>query len=186
MKKFLCAAALTMFAVSAAPVHAEYISYRSHDAGVESAQLRLKQMGYYRGKLDGVNGPRTSTALAMFQRDNGLMATGSYDYYTQAALFPSNYAPSYLTYAASQPHAYSIGYAVPLKAYTNGVMVQTQYVQPQMIQAQPIQAQPIAYAAQLPVARPIAYTYGISEAVRYGNYYTPAGSQITTVVPQPW
>ncbi len=174
MKAFLCAAALVLCVASVAPAQAAYISYRSHDSGVEAAQMRLKQMGYFVGKVDGINGPRTSNALASFQRDHGLMATGNYDYYTQAALFPVYNTTPYYATASMYPtmqYAYPVTYTVPLNTYRAGGTY----------------AQPIAYAAQLPVAnRPIAQTYEISEAVRYGNYYTPAGSQITTVVPRPW
>lgn len=178
-KAFLCAAALVLSVASAAPASAAYISYRHHDAGVEAAQMRLKQMGYFVGKVDGINGPRTSNALAAFQRDNGLMATGNYDYYTQAALFPVYQTAPYYTTASMVPayvqpnyvQAMPVAYTVPLNAYRAGATY----------------AQPIAYAAELPSAnRPIAQTYAISEAVRYGNWYTPAGSQITTVVPRPW
>lgn len=175
-KAFLCAAALVLCVASAAPANAAYISYRHHDAGVEAAQMRLKQMGYFVGNVDGINGPRTSNALASFQRDYGLMPTGNYDYYTQAALFPVYNTMPYYTTASMyptvvQPMAVPVAYTVPLNAYRAGGTY----------------AQPIAYAAELPSAnRPIAQTYAISEAVRYGNYYTPAGSQITTVVPRPW
>jgi len=175
-KALLCAAVLTLFAASAAPAHAEYISYRSHDDGVQAAQMRLKQMGYYVGKVDGINGPKTSNALAQFQRNNGLYVTGNYDYYTQSMLFPVyNTAynnPYYRSYGYVQSgYAYPVAYAVPLNDYRAGATY----------------AQPVAYAAQLPMtARPIATTYSISEAVRYGNYETPVGSPITTVVPRPW
>lgn len=105
------------------------------------------------------------------------MATGNYDYYTQAMLFPvynTAYNNAYIrSYAyVQQPTAYAVpvAYTVPLNDYRAGATY----------------AQPIAYAAQLPSARPIATTYAISEAVRYGNYEVPVGSPITTVVPRPW
>jgi peptidoglycan hydrolase-like protein with peptidoglycan-binding domain len=174
VKSFLCAAALALFAVSAVPAHAEYISYRHHDDSIMSAQMRLKQLGYFVGKVDGVNGPRTHAALAAFQRNNGLYATGNYDYYTQAMLFPvynTGYSNAYYmmpTYQTMQ--AYQVAYTAPLNEYRSGATY----------------AQPIAYAAQLPAPQQVATTYAIPDAVRYGNYYTPAGSQITTVVPRPW
>lgn len=174
-KALMCAAVLTVCAASTAPAHAEYISYRNHDAGVEAAQMRLKHLGYYVGKVDGINGPRTSNALASFQRNNGLMATGHYDYYTQAMLFPvynTAYNNSYIrSYGyVQQGYAVPVAYTVPLNEYRAGATY----------------AQPIAYAAQLPAPRQVATTYAVSEAVRYGNYYTPVGSPITTVVPRPW
>ncbi len=169
-RAFLCAAAIVLSVAFAVPANAAYISYRSRDAGVEAAQMRLKQLGYFVGKVDGINGPRTSNALAAFQRNNGLMVTGNYDYYTQASLFPVYQTPYYTAGAVYPTMAYPVAYTVPLNEYRAGAMY----------------AQPIAYAAQLPTQRPIAQTYAISEAVRYGNWYTPAGSQITTVVPRPW
>ena len=174
-KALMCAIALSVVSFAATPAHAEYISYRNHDSGVEAAQMRLKNLGYYAGKVDGINGPRTSTAFANFQRDNGLMVTGNYDYYTQAMLFPvynTAYNNAYVrSYGyVQQGYVVPIAYAVPLNEYRAGATY----------------AQPVAYAAQLPVARPIATTYAIPESVRYGNYHTPMGSPITTVVPRPW
>ena len=174
-KALMCAIALSVVSFAAAPAHAEYISYRNHDTGVEAAQVRLKHLGYYVGKVDGINGPRTSNALASFQRNNGLMATGNYDYYTQAMLFPVyNTAYNNAYYRSygyvQQAYAYPVAYTVPLNDYRAGATY----------------AQPIAYAAQLPAPQQVATTYAISEAVRYGNYETPVGSPITTVVPRPW
>jgi peptidoglycan hydrolase-like protein with peptidoglycan-binding domain len=164
VKHILCAVALSLFALSVVPARAEYISYH-YDGGVQAAQIRLTQLGYYVGKVDGINGPRTSHALAQFQRNNGLMVTGSYDVMTQVMLFP--------VYNAAYPYYYPGTVTAP---------------QPYPYVAYPVTyAQPVAYAAQLPVqSRQIATTYAIPEAVRYGNYETPAGSPITTVVPRPW
>jgi N-acetylmuramoyl-L-alanine amidase len=46
------------------------------DAGISGAQARLANLGYHPGEADGVLGPRTRQALAAFQRDHGLEATG--------------------------------------------------------------------------------------------------------------
>jgi hypothetical protein len=43
---------------------------------VVEVQQELRREGYYRGAADGVIGPRTRTAIASFQRDNGLAVTG--------------------------------------------------------------------------------------------------------------
>lgn len=50
------------------------------------AQVRLRQLGYYRGPIDGSFGPGSRRALARFQRDRGLRMTGYLDRYTIRAL----------------------------------------------------------------------------------------------------
>lgn len=45
-------------------------------ADVSSAQRYLLALGYYTGKVDGVNGPGTRSAVTRFQRDKGLSPTG--------------------------------------------------------------------------------------------------------------
>ncbi len=49
------------------------------DRGVSGAQMRLRNLGYATGKVDGVLGPRTRAALAQFQRDEHLNETGTLD-----------------------------------------------------------------------------------------------------------
>jgi len=46
---------------------------------VREAQVSLRQAGYDPGPVDGVMGPRTQTALASYQRAQGLAATGHLD-----------------------------------------------------------------------------------------------------------
>ena len=53
---------------------------------VKQAQQKLREEGLYRGRIDGVLGPRTKTALRTFQRKNGLPATASLDRRTMSAL----------------------------------------------------------------------------------------------------
>jgi peptidoglycan hydrolase-like protein with peptidoglycan-binding domain len=45
-------------------------------ASVRRVQLRLRDAGYYKGRIDGNAGPETRAALRRFQRDKGLRATG--------------------------------------------------------------------------------------------------------------
>ncbi|MCI0680753.1 MAG: Ig-like domain-containing protein [Gemmataceae bacterium] len=49
-------------------------------------QKALKKVGYDPGPIDGIMGPKTSTALKQFQKDNGLAADGVAGPATQAAM----------------------------------------------------------------------------------------------------
>jgi hypothetical protein len=58
-----------------------YYSYYTptygYDASMVAAvQQRLGQLGYYRGAVDGVVGPRTRAAIAAFESRNGLVVDG--------------------------------------------------------------------------------------------------------------
>jgi hypothetical protein len=50
------------------------------------AQLRLRELGYYRGPIDGDFGRGSRYALSRFQRDRGLRPTGALDERTLRAL----------------------------------------------------------------------------------------------------
>lgn len=50
------------------------------------AQIRLRQLGYYRGPIDGAIGPYTSRAISLFQNDQRLPVTGWLDVRTLRAL----------------------------------------------------------------------------------------------------
>ena len=50
------------------------------------AQLRLRQLGYYYGRVDGSFGPQSRKALVRFQRDHHLPRTGWLDQRTVRAL----------------------------------------------------------------------------------------------------
>lgn len=50
------------------------------------AQLRLRELGYYRGGIDGSFGHGSRSALARFQRDHGIRPTGWLDEHTLHAL----------------------------------------------------------------------------------------------------
>lgn len=56
------------------------------DHGVSGAQARLRNLGYPVGPIDGVAGPRTRRAVALFQRDEDLDASGALDDATTDAL----------------------------------------------------------------------------------------------------
>lgn len=49
-------------------------------------QQRLKDLGYYKGEIDGISGLGTKNALIQFQQDNGLSADGVADESTLSAL----------------------------------------------------------------------------------------------------
>ncbi|MDB6078217.1 MAG: putative peptidoglycan binding protein [Akkermansiaceae bacterium] len=50
------------------------------------AQLRLRELGFYRGPIDGAFGPGSRRALVRFQQRRGLAVTGWLDVQTQRAL----------------------------------------------------------------------------------------------------
>ncbi len=50
------------------------------------AQLRLRELGYYRGSIDGSFCHGSRSALARFQRDHGIRPTGWLDEHTLHAL----------------------------------------------------------------------------------------------------
>lgn len=56
-------------------------------ADAKHLQERMVELGYMRGKIDGIFGERSQAALKLFQSFNGLEATGEADEATRAALF---------------------------------------------------------------------------------------------------
>lgn len=58
----------------------------SRGSDVVLVQTKLKQWGYYDGAIDGVFGAKTSSAVKLFQRRNGLTADGVVGPRTYAAL----------------------------------------------------------------------------------------------------
>ncbi len=46
---------------------------------IQAIQQALKDMGYFKGTIDGLLGPRTRTAIGAFQREAGLTVTGRPD-----------------------------------------------------------------------------------------------------------
>jgi len=67
---------------AAPPPVAETMSPR----GVAAVQGRLRELGYYRGNVDGVWGPGTQDAIARFQQGRGLVANGQINPATAGAL----------------------------------------------------------------------------------------------------
>ena len=59
--------------------------YTSSDA-IRSAQVVLRDRGYYNGSISGVMNPPTRAALRQFQRDRNLPETGDLDFRTAQAL----------------------------------------------------------------------------------------------------
>lgn len=53
---------------------------------ISEVQQELQQLGYYRGRIDGVWGPGTRSAMASFQRTQGLPVTGQGDMRSMNAL----------------------------------------------------------------------------------------------------
>jgi peptidoglycan hydrolase-like protein with peptidoglycan-binding domain len=72
------ASVVVMFGIGPGLAHA--------DVEVQRAQKALKQSGHDPGPIDGVNGPRTTSALKAYQQANGLEATGQLDDATRAKL----------------------------------------------------------------------------------------------------
>jgi peptidoglycan hydrolase-like protein with peptidoglycan-binding domain len=58
----------------------------ANDESVQQAQVRLKELGYDPGSMDGIWGPRTKSAVEKFQADKGLKITGGLDEPTRNAL----------------------------------------------------------------------------------------------------
>jgi len=61
------------------------LDLETHD-GAKAVQARLKSLGYYRHKVDGVWGPKSVAALSSFRRDAGLGPNIAWDLNTQSAL----------------------------------------------------------------------------------------------------
>jgi peptidoglycan hydrolase-like protein with peptidoglycan-binding domain len=53
---------------------------------IMQAQQKLQSDGLYKGKIDGIAGPRTRQAVMAFQKENGLKQTGQLDQQTLAQL----------------------------------------------------------------------------------------------------
>ena len=67
---------------------ASYAAYSAGSSGetVKQIQQRLKSWGYYVGSVDGVYGAKTSAAVRLFQKKNGLTVDGIAGKSTLAAL----------------------------------------------------------------------------------------------------
>lgn len=71
----------------------------SSGSEVRRLQTRLKELGYYKGSVDGDFGEGTETAVKAFQQQNGLTVDGKAGSYTQSKLYSSSAkrAPSTVT-----------------------------------------------------------------------------------------
>jgi hypothetical protein len=56
------------------------------DLGVRTAQVHLRYLGFYSGRIDGIKGPATSRAIEHAQKKHGLLLTANLDDRTQATL----------------------------------------------------------------------------------------------------
>jgi len=61
-------------------------AHHHSDSALQSAQQQLKDDGYYRGDVDGVDGPATRSAIRHYQKDKNLAVTGQLDRDTQKDL----------------------------------------------------------------------------------------------------
>ena len=61
------------------------LDLKTHD-GAKVVQARLKSLGYYRYKVDGVWGPKSAAALSRFRRDAGLGSDNAWDLASESAL----------------------------------------------------------------------------------------------------
>lgn len=67
-----------------------YLQRGDRGTAVSTLQQRLKDLGYYTIRVDGIFGTGTQSAVRAFQINNGLPGTGVADSATQTLLFSSN------------------------------------------------------------------------------------------------
>ena len=79
---------LLMFLLVTGPMRADAAVYKQGSRGdtVTQIQQKLKNWGYYGGKVDGIYGAKTTAAVKWFQRKNKLIADGVTGKATLAAL----------------------------------------------------------------------------------------------------
>jgi len=70
---------------------------------IKNVQVKLKQGGYYRGRVDGVWGPRSAAALKKFQQAQSLQASGTMDQQTAQKMGLSSSDLAAFEAAAGQP-----------------------------------------------------------------------------------
>ena len=73
-----------------APTDYIYLARGSRGTLVSQVQTRLKELGYYTIRVDGIFGVGTQTAVRMFQRNNGLSVTGVVNIECYKALMDTN------------------------------------------------------------------------------------------------
>lgn len=96
MKKVITLALLGALAAASPALARNWEQHGGAQSGQQSSQLnqdtirhiqtQLQQQGYDVGQVDGVWGPKSQQALASFQRDQNIQASGRPDQETLAAL----------------------------------------------------------------------------------------------------
>ena len=93
MKKRITAAVLALvLCVAAVGIASSYDAEAKNivkgdtKQNITAVQTRLKELGYYKISVDGIWGPKTSTAVKNFQRDYGLTVDGIVGARTEKAL----------------------------------------------------------------------------------------------------
>ena len=79
--RFGLAAALTAGLIGFAP-----LANAKSTSTIRQAQEQLQNQGLYSGKIDGVDGPMTRSAIRQFQKTNNLRVTGRLDQQTRSDL----------------------------------------------------------------------------------------------------
>ena len=74
-------------AAGSIPVFDRELKQGDEGEDVRALQERLQVLGYFSGSVDGRFGPDTGEALAEFQRQNGLLASGMLDEITFGVLW---------------------------------------------------------------------------------------------------
>lgn len=91
----------------------------SSGSEVKTLQQRLKDLGYYKGSVDGKYGAGTAEAVKAFQRANKLTADGKAGKNTQTALYSKNAVKASATNSSSSSSSSSSGSSTS-SSYTNG------------------------------------------------------------------
>lgn len=87
MKRFALVLLVLVLIAAAFSVPASSLSQMGSTGNeVTAVQTKLKDLGYYGGKIDGIFGTATKNAVLRFQRDRGLAADGIVGKKTLAAL----------------------------------------------------------------------------------------------------
>lgn len=81
---------------------------------IYTLQQRLKDLGYYTIRVDGIYGSATQRAIRWFQEVNGLSVTGKADHATQQLLY------SFLCQGCRKHGAERLCHAVPFQPLSRG------------------------------------------------------------------
>ena len=80
---------------SAAQSGSSSLEQNNSGSEVRRLQNRLKELGFYKGKVDGNFGPETVTAVMNFQKSRNLTVDGKVGSATMTALYSTSYSVSY-------------------------------------------------------------------------------------------